>query len=111
MRRSLGIFAFLSLFCACPAGSVEYTAADLRDPFSGFNKEVVKLEATEKPEASLQLSGLVWGGHLTQAIIDGRIVHVGDKIGSADVLEISKEGVRLKTGSEEVWIRPKENLT
>ena len=110
MRRWLGVFIFLFFFWACPAGAVEYTAGDLRDPFTGFSRQAAKPEAVGNPEAVFQLSGLVWGGFLRQAIIDGKIVHVGDKIGGAEVLEISKEGVRLKSGSEEFWIHPKEKV-
>lgn len=110
MKRWGGIFIFILASLAVPALAVEYTAGDARDPFTSFAREAAKPDAAGKPEEPFELSGLVWGNAMPQAILNGTIIRVGDKIDSAEVLEISKEGVRLKSGSEELWVRPKSGL-
>jgi|GEM_PF-1080829 len=84
---------------------VEYQAGDLRDPFQGYleldkekgrqPKEKGAGQAAESFINSLQLQGVIWGGRFPQAIINEKVVKVGDTLGEARIVEINKEGVSL----------------
>lgn len=82
---------------------LEYTAAGLRDPFEDLvarkKKEQEKLKkepaATEKL-TNLTVSGLVWGGPMPQAVINDKVVKIGDAIEGAQVVAIGKEGVSVR---------------
>ena len=50
---------------------------------------------TFNPPVSLTVQGLVWGGAVPQAIINNKVVNMGDVIEGAEVIEISKNGVIL----------------
>jgi hypothetical protein len=41
------------------------------------------------------VQGVIWGGIMPQAIINNKIVNIGDVIEGAEVIEISKKGVTL----------------
>ena len=81
---------------------LEYNAYNLRDPFEDLLTQ--KKEGIRKPGESegetvtpprLSVQGLVWGGRTPQAIIDNRVVKVGDVIEEAEIIEISKDGVTM----------------
>lgn len=56
---------------------------------------------------SAQLSGLVWNSAMPQAILNNKIVNVGDNIDGWIIDNISKEGVLLKsTDNQEYLIKP-----
>jgi len=77
---------------------IEYKAEDLRDPF-----QEEKIEIEEAPEAQiearplpeLQIQGIVWGGAFPQAIINNKVVKIGDKIDEVVVIDIAKSGVTI----------------
>jgi hypothetical protein len=82
-----------------------YDAADLKDPFDDFLPKV-KPKSTSKipgggmdvqaaPLPSFAVQGLLWGGSLPQAVIDNQVVKVGDVIQDAEIVEISKDGVKV----------------
>jgi hypothetical protein len=80
--------------------TVSYTSESLRDPFEGYiHKEVAPMPASQLIEEEnfvmpvLLISGITWGSSFPQAIINGKIVQVGDQIGEVQVAGISKEGV------------------
>lgn len=52
--------------------------------------------------SQLRLEGIVTTKDEPTAIINGKIVRVGDKISSATVMEIKKDQVRVKSGNKEV---------
>ncbi|MFA5116291.1 MAG: hypothetical protein WC486_03315 [Candidatus Omnitrophota bacterium] len=82
-----------------------YDAADLKDPFDDFlPKAKVKpsskisgigTEQQAAPLPSFTVQGLIWGGSLPQAVIDDQVVKVGDVIQDAEIVEISKEGIKV----------------
>ncbi len=84
---------------------IEYTANNLRDPFKNIlHKKSEEVQAIipspEKTRVNIVLpplvvTGLVWGGHNPQAIINGQVVMKGDFIEGAQVIEIEKEGVTV----------------
>ena len=50
-------------------------------------------EAASEPLPSMDIQGIIWGSDLPQAIIDGRVVGVGDKIQKAKITAIDKSGI------------------
>jgi len=81
---------------------LEYNAYNLRDPFEDLltrKKEEIRKPGESEGETvtppPLSIQGLVWGGRTPQAIIDNRVVKVGDVIEEAEIIEISKDGVTV----------------
>ena len=50
---------------------------------------------TFNPSTPLIVQGVVWGGIMPQAIINDRVINIGDVIEGAKVIDISKKGVIL----------------
>jgi len=81
-----------------------YDASDLKDPFDDFLPKA-KVKSSAKiagigaeqvaPLPSFAVQGLIWGGSLPQAVIDDQVVKVGDVIQDAEIVEISKEGIKV----------------
>ncbi len=83
---------------------VSYTAGDLTDPFLNesakegiFKKEeyvpVEDIKDIQVP--SLVVNGLIWGGAFPQAIINNKVLKVGDTIEGARIKDINKDGVTM----------------
>lgn len=82
---------------------VVYKAEGLRDPFQNPLTEASKPAA--KPEGaavaerhappSLSVQGLIWGGNIPQAIVNNKVVKVGDAIDGARVISIDKNGITV----------------
>ena len=79
--------------------SVEYTAGDKRDPFKTYLKDS-ESASEEAPEGEVEIklpelvvNGIIWGGKFPQAIINDKVVKVGDEIEGAKIKQISKDGV------------------
>jgi hypothetical protein len=54
----------------------------------------------------LSLQGLIWDAPIPQAIIDDKIVKIGDIVKEAEVLDIKKEGVTLLFKNKKFVIKP-----
>lgn len=91
---------------------VEYKADGLRDPFIEYlgveQTEVVtgaqkELEAAmpEEPLPSLTIQGIVWGGNMPQAIINNKVVEIGDALDGVRIVDINQEGVTVFYGSRQ----------
>jgi hypothetical protein len=63
----------------------------------------VKKEEIKPPELSIQ--GLVWGKIAPQAIVNNKVVSVGDIIDEARIIGINKEGIRILFKNEIFFIR------
>lgn len=82
---------------------IEYQAESLRDPFQGYYKEGKEQEPVEpeeegqviKPLPTLTVQGIIWGSSIPQAIINNKVVKVGDTIEEVRVIKIDKEGLTL----------------
>ena len=84
---------------------IEYEAQDLKDPFEPPIEKIELIEELEEevmPEAepelplpSLGVEGLVWGGSLPLAIINKKIVRIGDMIEGVQIIDINKEGIDI----------------
>lgn len=88
---------------------IDYTAQDLRDPFSSVIPEVAVEPETEKepveeetekteipvslPEFNIQ--AIVWDSPVLQAIINGKILGIGDTIEGAEITNITREGIDI----------------
>jgi len=76
---------------------MEYSSAQAKDPFeSPFAKGEgsSSVSGNNKPPA-LTVQGMIWGGDFSQAIINNRVLKVGDKIEGAEIIAIEKKGVTL----------------
>ena len=93
---------------------IEYSSGDLRDPFMDLFQMAAEKEKREKelrnfeapkdetdkvlPMPSLdkiKVQGLIWGGRFPQAVINGRILGIGDSIESFKIVNIEKKGITL----------------
>ncbi len=78
---------------------VEYQAEGLRDPFQmPVSEKAVQEEKAQAPEReipppSLSVQGVIWGGNFPQAIINNRVVKLGDTIEGARIVSIDKNVV------------------
>jgi|GEM_PF-633514 len=80
--------------------TVEYTSSGLKDPFRLFKpaKETKKIEIVDIPvnPPELQVSGLIWGAETPQAIVNGKVVKIGDRVENARIESIGKSGVVIE---------------
>jgi hypothetical protein len=85
---------------------IEYNAEAENDPFQSpvavTNKEAKQEEVGQPlqeiveavlPDVSVQ--GLIWGARFPQAIINNKVVKVGDKLDEISVVNIDKDGITL----------------
>ena len=84
--------------------AVVYDAEGLKDPFKPpeIKKEAqlpAKVSKQQEPKIvtppSLIIQGIVWGGSLPQAIINQKIVKIGDTLEGARIIDIKKDGVTI----------------
>jgi type II secretory pathway component PulC len=83
---------------------VEYNSGSLRDPFQNPQekdiaaKAAAKKEKKEKavlPAPSLAIQGIVFGGSFPQAIVESKVVKVGDTVKDAQIIKIEKDGITI----------------
>lgn len=93
---------------------IEYKAEDLRDPFKKEEPEVQKLEEplieVSQPLTGFIVTGIVWG-NIPQAIINEKIVKIGDTIDEARVVNIDKYGVTLFFENREYTLPSPASIT
>ena len=119
MKLAQGVFVALAIVLAMSKGLgaleeavIEYTAQDLKDPFEDFlpGKKGARFGEGEQAGGSdlsdFKIEGIVCGPRISHAIINKKVVQVGDKIDGAMVVEISKEGARLVYMGKEVILKP-----
>jgi|GEM_PF-2836071 len=84
---------------------VDYKAQDYRDPFDS-NIDEMPAKQVEVPVAvnqdavvikppEFEIQGVFWGASFAQAIIDNKVVKVGDSVKGAKITAISKEGIKI----------------
>lgn len=82
---------------------VDYTAIELPDPFLNQSARDATLKEVYVPTEeikdvhlpSLIIQGLLWGGEFPQAIINNKVMKIGDTIEEARITDINKNGVIL----------------
>jgi hypothetical protein len=102
--------------------TVEYKADGLRDPFKGYQEEMresmpqtpeqVILLAPPATLPEFKIQGTIWGGSIPQAIINNKVVKIGDDIEGAKIIGINKDGVKVIFDNREYNLSPpaKTNL-
>ena len=88
--------------------NIEYKEEEgLRDPFQPpeeleVKKEQIPPEPVQvEPLPSLTIQGIVWGSSLPQAIINNKVVKVGDTMEGVRITDINKNGVTVFWGNQE----------
>jgi hypothetical protein len=77
---------------------VEYKSENLRDPFrpERIKEEQPKAPTEKRALPSLDITGMVWGGKLAQAIINNKVVKAGDIIdGEVRIIDVGRNGVTI----------------
>jgi hypothetical protein len=84
---------------------MEYKSGGLRDPFKTYIvKEEPKAVTSENAELSkqpeldldnLKVQGIIWGVKAPQAIINDKVLTIGDFIEGAEIIGIEKKGITL----------------
>lgn len=91
---------------------LEYNSGNLRDPFEDLiqkrqHEEILASQKEIKPSSGRQeftqvkrlpqvaVSGMIWGGTVPQAIINDKVVKVGDTIDDMRILSIDKNGIKV----------------
>ena len=112
MIKSIVILVLAFLFLV----DLLYAQSQGKDPFESLLPRVVEeekteetIERTEEFLPDMVIQGILWGGDLPQAIIDGEVYRTGDKFKdiNAQIFKIEKNAVfifygekvyRMKTG-------------
>ncbi len=111
MSRHLFMIMFLVGSMVTPVDSlqaagpeVKYKSAALRDPFIDPTDEK-PINDTSKVEASIRslpVQGVIVSGNTKSAIINGAIYKVGGKLGTAEVVDIDRDGVIILYNGKEI---------
>lgn len=86
-----------------PATAVEYIGKAHRDPFGltgGAERNA------QRHVSDIRVQGIVWNTENPRAILNNKMVKIGSKVGTAEVLGIDKEGVRIQEAGQEFILRP-----
>ncbi len=86
------------------ANKIEYKSEGLRDPFQEEKieiKEQPQVQIETKPLTGFQVQGIIWGGSFPQAIINNKVVRVGDTIEEVRITDINKSGVTVFSGNRQ----------
>lgn len=80
--------------------NVEYKAQGLRNPFEqpttdGESEDDSSRIKKEVEPPKLIVQGIIWGGNFPQAIVNNKVVKVGDVLEGVDIVGINKEGVTV----------------
>ena len=81
---------------------VQYDTQNLKDPFKEPFIEISK-EASREADASQQamnltVQGVIWNAKVPQAIINNKVVKIGDTIEGVKIINITKEGITVFSG-------------
>jgi len=88
-----------SLITTVTRSAVRYGAIGLRDPFKENLVEEQEGAPTDTYQQQVSLpsnftiQGIIWGGRMPQAIINNKVVKVGDTVEGAKVITINKNGI------------------
>lgn len=92
---------------------IQYKSGQLRDPFVSVMAKEEKKESLQKQGAvelnqpkidlsALNVQGIIWGAKMPQAIINNKVLVVGDLIDGAEILSIDKKRITLSFAGEVV---------
>lgn len=93
-----------------PREGEDYKGEGLRDPFKDYFDTIIPppveveergdMNAPDQPLPSLQVQGIIRGSRFNQAIINNKIVKVGDSIEGVRITTIEKDGVTVFFGNK-----------
>lgn len=115
-RVFVGLFCIMlmwQVFGVSPqAEAVQYTGYSLKDPFHEESYKGEEGHGVVKTKEGVQsssfvLEGVVWNSKRPQAIMNGKIVELGGKIGDAEITAIDKKGVKIRTRGQEFYLTVK----
>ncbi|HDZ77589.1 MAG TPA: hypothetical protein ENH41_05855 [Candidatus Omnitrophica bacterium] len=95
--------------------AVIYSGFEYADPFKSHLpkrkelievKDLIQAEEGELPDFKVQ--GIVWGGDINQAIIDGFVVKVGDTFKGVKIVEINPDRIKLSYAENIFYISVKD---
>ncbi len=66
----------------------------------------IQRERPVVPIPVFTLSGLIWNTKKPAAILNGKIVAIGDQVSNWSVSEITKEGVHVTFEDQNLWVKP-----
>ncbi|TAN59418.1 hypothetical protein EPN16_07200 [bacterium] len=105
---SVFILLFICFSNSLSYAQIKYIASGQRDPFENqlprlepepdvFQEPEAEIEVPEAPVVppEITVGGIVSGGTIPQAVIQEKVVRVGDAIGGARITKITKEGVEV----------------
>ncbi|NQT90845.1 MAG: hypothetical protein HQ558_06285 [Candidatus Omnitrophica bacterium] len=70
-------------------------------------EKVKKKKVVKKPLPKLNISGLIWNADMHQAIVNGKVLKVGDSVDGVKIVKIDKEGITVLHQDERVFV-PKQ---
>ena len=110
MRRLNWFFPSVIIIAALSsnAQAVEYVGRSLRNPFNNTGAGAANVKS-EIEALSFALEGLVWNTRRPQAIINGQVVEKGGKIENTEILDIQKEGVKMRYKGKDFFLRNKND--
>ncbi len=107
-RDGMGVRVLLAavfLLAAVPATAVEYAGRLFRDPFGEEGGRPASPSPAATEETPFLLQGVIWSSDHPQALINGKVVRPGDTINDAEVLDIRKDGVKMRDKDKEFYLR------
>ena len=80
----------------------------LIQPPSGQNlqNQTANITKKEPPELKWKITGIVWHSNRPQAIINDRVVDVGDTIDKAKVIAIRKSEIDVEIDGQKITVKP-----
>ena len=83
----------------------------LKNPFKAYLDQLKKNKPIKRsdqvPLPSFSIEGLVWNTGMPQAIVNGKIIKIGDTIDGVKVVNIDKGGITVEYQGEPVFISKK----
>lgn len=93
-----------------PSMEIKYTGRDSRDP---SDNEVIlhslAVQTGPAPEAQFPkerffVSAVIWGSHRPQAIINGKVMNLGEKLEGWEITSIDKKGIHVSHSGQEALL-------
>ena len=95
MYQLLSVFMLFGLLAF---GSV---SAQEADPFADSTRANNPVQSQARSAKNLRLKGVLISGTRRTALVNGRPVQEGDRVGGAEILEIQQRGIRILVGSRQ----------
>ncbi len=114
-RQAAHIFGgvVVMLLLARSATAVEYTGRKYRDPFADPRQAPISTTSVdtaaqqERQLAATPVQGILYSTEQPKAIVGGKIVRVGSKVGPGEVSRIDRDGVAVVFNNKEFVLKSK----